>query len=57
VAAAHPEVAIGSYPQFDATDHAVKLTLESRDREAVEVALRVLLGVLPEGAVVRVVTP
>jgi molybdenum cofactor synthesis domain-containing protein len=34
-----PTVAIGSYPRLDAPDHKVKITLDGRDREAVESAL------------------
>ncbi len=54
-AAAHPEVEIGSYPRFDeGADHRVRVTVESRDAEAVAVALRALLAVLPLEWVVRV---
>jgi molybdenum cofactor synthesis domain-containing protein len=54
VAHAHPEVEIGSYPRFDEADHRVRLTVESRDRAAVEAALAALLAALPAEAVVRV---
>jgi len=57
VALAHPAVDIGSYPRFDAADHRVKLTLESKDAREVEAALRALLAKLPEGAVVRTEGP
>lgn len=57
VALAHPAVDIGSYPRFDAADHRVKLTLESKDVREVEAALRALLASLPEGAVVRTEGP
>ncbi len=57
VAAAHPGVELGSYPRFDEADHAVKLTLEARDREAVLAALDALLAALPAGSVVRVSRP
>ncbi len=57
VAAAHPAVEIGSYPQFDDADHSVKLTVESRDRAAVLGALEALLVVLPASAVLRVTRP
>ena len=54
IATAHPRVAIGSYPRFDrGADHRVKLTLEARDREAVEAALTALLAALPVGSVLR----
>ncbi len=54
VAAAHPGVEVGSYPRFDEADHAVKVTVESRDRAAVALALEALLAALPAGSVVRV---
>jgi molybdenum cofactor synthesis domain-containing protein len=57
IAAAHPGVELGSYPQFDDADHAVKLTLEARDRSAVVSALEALLAALPAGSVVRVLRP
>jgi molybdenum cofactor synthesis domain-containing protein len=57
VVAAHPAVEIGSYPRFDATDHRVKLTVESKDLAAVEAALATLLAALPKGSVVRVEGP
>jgi molybdenum cofactor synthesis domain-containing protein len=57
VANAHPRVVLGSYPRFDDADHSVKLTVESRDRRAVFVALEALLGALPAATVVRVSSP
>lgn len=55
VARAHPAVEFGSYPRFDdAADHRVRVTVESRDGAAVEVALAALLGALPAEWVVRV---
>lgn len=54
VAQAHPAVGLGSYPRFEAdADHRVKLTLEGRDRAAVERALADLLAALPPGSVLR----
>jgi molybdenum cofactor synthesis domain-containing protein len=53
VAAAHPDVDIGSYPRFDAADYKVKLTIESRDASALGHAVEALLAALPEGSVVR----
>jgi molybdenum cofactor synthesis domain-containing protein len=53
VAAEHPAVDIGSYPHFEASDYKVKLTLESRDRAALGVAVDALLTALPKGSVVR----
>lgn len=57
VAAAHGAVEIGSYPRFDAADHRVKITLESKDLAAVEAAVAALLAALPPGALVRVAGP
>jgi molybdopterin-biosynthesis enzyme MoeA-like protein len=57
VASAHPGVELGSYPQFDDADHAVKVTVESRDRSAVLAALEALLDALPPAALVRVSRP
>jgi molybdenum cofactor synthesis domain-containing protein len=53
VATAHPAVDIGSYPQFEASEYKVKLTLESRDGAAVQIAVEALLSALPRGSVVR----
>jgi molybdenum cofactor synthesis domain-containing protein len=53
VAVAHPAVDIGSYPQFDAADYKVKLTLESRNGAALALAVEALLEALPPGSVVR----
>jgi len=50
----HPTVALGSYPEPEAPQHDVKLTLESRAATDVEGALEDLLALLPEGCVVRV---
>jgi molybdenum cofactor synthesis domain-containing protein len=51
--AAYPELLLGSYPRLDPTEYAVKLTLESKDEAYVQAALDHLLGLLPDGAVVR----
>jgi molybdenum cofactor synthesis domain-containing protein len=51
--AAFPELMLGSYPKIGDPEYAVKLTLESKDREYVERALAHLLGLLPPGGVVR----
>lgn len=51
---AHPAVEIGSYPRFDHADHRVKITVESRDGEAVAEAVRALLGRFDPAWVVRV---
>ena len=54
VDAAHPEVKIGSYPRLWAGDHRLWITLESHDRNALGAATRELLGLLPDGDIVRV---
>jgi len=46
VAADHPEVDIGSYPSFDREDYRVKITIESKERVAVERARDRLLELL-----------
>jgi molybdenum cofactor synthesis domain-containing protein len=51
--AAFPELMLGSYPKIGDPEYAVKLTLESKDRDYVERALAHLLRLLPAGAVVR----
>ena len=43
VAAAHSDVEIGSYPNFQSSEYRVKITLESKERAAVERALAALL--------------
>lgn len=53
VVARHPEVAIGSYPRFDAADHRVKLTVESHDSASVAAAAADLERSLPPGSVLR----
>jgi len=50
----HPDLMLGSYPEFFNPDYKVKVTLESKDRDYVERALDDLLARLPGGAVVRV---
>jgi molybdenum cofactor synthesis domain-containing protein len=57
VAREHPSVEIGSYPRFDAADHRVKLTVESKDEARVVAARDALLAALPPGSVVRVEGP
>lgn len=52
VAAAHPEVAIGSYPSYSAPEYRVKLTLESKDDAALAAAVRDLLAALDQTKVV-----
>ena len=50
---AFPEVLLGSYPKLGEADYRVRITLESKDREYVDRALRHLLALLPQGAVLR----
>lgn len=61
VAATHPDVAIGSYPYVGASagssaaveEYKVKLTLESKDESALELALHDLLARLDPASIVR----
>jgi molybdenum cofactor synthesis domain-containing protein len=46
-------VSIGSYPRFGAEDHKVKITVEGRETDPVNVVVEGLLESLPAGAVVR----
>lgn len=46
VAKAHPDVAIGSYPNFTVPDYRVRVTLESKLEEAVNAAYQELLALL-----------
>ena len=50
----HPELILGSYPEFFNAEYKVKVTLESKDRKYVERAVEDFLQRLPAGAVVRV---
>ena len=55
VALEMPEVAIGSYPQFDKSlDYSVKITVEHPEAGPVETALGRLRKDLPEGSILRV---
>jgi len=51
--AAFPELLLGSYPKIGDPEYAVKLTLESKDRDYVERAFAHLIRLLPPDAVVR----
>ncbi|MFN8543133.1 MAG: competence/damage-inducible protein A [Candidatus Binatia bacterium] len=51
--AAFPQLLLGSYPRMDDTEYAVKLTLESKDRDYVERAFHHLIGLLPAEGIVR----
>jgi len=50
----HPDLMLGSYPEFSNAEYKVKVTLESKDRGLMERAVAELLGRLPAAAVVRV---
>jgi molybdenum cofactor synthesis domain-containing protein len=50
----HPELMLGSYPEFFNAEYKVKVTLESKDAEYVERAVEDFLRRLPAAAVVRV---
>ena len=52
--ARHPDLLLGSYPEFSNPEYKVKVTLESKDRWLVERAVEELLAALPPGALVRV---
>ncbi|HME97160.1 MAG TPA: molybdopterin-binding protein [Methylomirabilota bacterium] len=54
VLAAHPDLMLGSYPEFANPDYKVKVTLESKDRAYLDSAVGHLLDRLPTDAVVRV---
>lgn len=54
VLARHPELLLGSYPEFSNPDYKVKVTLESKDRSYMERALDDLLARLPPATIVRV---
>jgi FAD synthetase len=53
LAADYPMVDIGSYPNFGSSDYRVKITLESKDGEAVERALGALVSLMDASALVR----
>ena len=48
-----PGLLLGSYPRLGDPEYRVKVTLESRDQAYVEQAFAHLVGILPEGTVVR----
>ena len=50
----HPDLLLGSYPEFSNPEYRVKVTLESKDLGYVERALEDFLRLLPPSAVVRV---
>jgi hypothetical protein len=52
--AGHPDLLLGSYPEFSNPEYKVKVTLESKNPGYLEEAVADLLGRLPRDAVVRV---
>ena len=54
VAANHPDVEIGSYPTFTREDYRVKITIESKEQDAVERARDELLKLLDPASLSRV---
>jgi molybdenum cofactor synthesis domain-containing protein len=55
VAADHPDVEIGSYPNFTREDYRVKITIESKEEAAVDGALDQLLKLLDPASLTRTV--
>ncbi|PYP88153.1 MAG: competence/damage-inducible protein A [Blastocatellia bacterium AA13] len=53
VASEHPAVEIGSYPNFQSSEYRVKITLESKEQAAVELALAALLKSLEPALIAR----
>ena len=49
-----PELLLGSYPVLDNPEYKVKVTMESKDMDYLELAFRKLLSSLPKGAVHRI---
>jgi molybdenum cofactor synthesis domain-containing protein len=54
IASEFPQVAIGSYPQLEAVDYRIWVTVEAEDGGVLDLAVGRLLAVLPAGVVVRV---
>src|SRR5260370_10388812 len=52
--AGHPDLMLGSYPEFSNPEYKVKATLESKDRGYLAAALGTFLDRLPKDAIVRV---
>lgn len=53
IADANPTAAIGSYPNFATPDYKVKITLESKEKAALEIAVEALLARLDAERIVR----
>jgi len=54
IAIAHPLVAIGSYPNFSSPEYKVKVTLESKDKMALDLAVEALLAKLDRQHLIRI---
>jgi len=54
IALQHPEVAIGSYPEWNNPEYRVKVTVDGQGAVAVNQAIQALLNALPADKVVRV---
>lgn len=52
--ARHPDLMVGSYPEFSNPEYKVKVTLESKDAALVDRAVAELLAGLPAGALIKV---
>jgi molybdenum cofactor synthesis domain-containing protein len=52
--AGHPDLLLGSYPEFSNPEYKVKVTLESKDRGYLDAAVGRFLERLPKEAIVRV---
>lgn len=53
LAAQHPEVSIGSYPNFVSPEYRVRLTLESKNETALESAVNAVKGILDPAQLVK----
>jgi len=51
--AKYPELLLGSYPEFSKPDYKVKVTLESKDRDYLNRALKEFVDSLPQDSLVR----
>lgn len=51
--AAFPDLMLGSYPKLNDPEYRVRITLESKDRDYLDRAFEMLIGLMPEGSVVR----
>jgi molybdenum cofactor synthesis domain-containing protein len=49
----YPDLLLGSYPRIGNAEYRVKLTLESKDKDYLQSAFDCLIGLLPDGVVVK----